>query len=152
MMRDRITFLSIVLAILVSVTSVSMCLEESIPVVNVKLDVVKVGDELEIRNVQVNQSYVTPIQQPTEPTVGFPSVETWTILNNQVIGYRGAQEYTGEGTYELTSGFRPEGQPKDGDYVKVTIKVYDKDTKLLAIDKHQFFWKNQSTNQSSIQD
>ena len=42
--------------------------------------------------------------------------------------------------------------PKATEYVKVTIKVYDKDTKLLAIDKHQFFWKNQSTNQSSIQD
>ncbi|MDY6865108.1 MAG: hypothetical protein SVY15_03945 [Halobacteriota archaeon] len=150
-MKGRILLLFIVLGILVSVTSISMCLEETIPVVKVSLDVEIEGDKPVIKNVQVNQSYVTPLQQPTETTVGFPSVEIWTILNNQIIGYRDAQEYTGEGTYELIAGFRPEGQPKDDDFVKVTIKIYDKDTKLLAIEKYSFFWKNQSLDQSSIQ-
>ena len=87
-MKDRILLLFMVLMILVSVTSISMCLEETIPIVKVKLDVVMEDDKPVIKNVQVNQSYVTPLQQPTETTVGFPSVEIWTILNNQVIGYR----------------------------------------------------------------
>ncbi|MDY6959548.1 MAG: hypothetical protein SVK08_10375 [Halobacteriota archaeon] len=147
-MKDRILLLFMVLAILLSVTSISMCLEESVPVVKVSLDVEMEGDKPIIKNLQVNQSYVTPLQQPSEPAVGFPSVEIWTILNNQVIGYRDALEYTGEGSYELVSGFRPEGQPKEGDFVKVTIKIYDKDTKLLAIEKDTFFWKNQSSIQN----
>ena len=148
MMRDKILMVFMVVAILTSVTSVSMCMEESVPVVKVKLDVEMVGDKPVIKNVQVNQSYVTPLQQPTEPTVGFPSVEIWTIINNQVIGFRGAQDYIGEGSYELVAGFRPEGQPEEGDYVKVTVKVYDRDTRLLAISKHVFLWANQSSIQN----
>ncbi|MDY6965902.1 MAG: hypothetical protein SVM80_08040 [Halobacteriota archaeon] len=149
-MKDKkILTTFIIVAIIASVTSVSFCImEHNIPIVKVKFDVVLDDEKPKIQNVEVNQSYVTPLQRPVETTGGFPGVEVKAIINNVKPSYWASKDYVGEGTYDFDVGFHPNSEPQDGDLIEVVIKIVDDKGKLMgerAKYSEYILWRNESS-------
>ena len=128
----------LVLLIIFVVTSSCFCLEK-VPIIKVEADVAIVDEKPEIKDIEVNQSYVNPLQSPGEANIGFPSVEVWAITNNRQIN-RAVKEYVGEGKYNFIVGFPPGGGPKDGDFIEVVVKVVDERGKTIAKGRHMMIW------------
>jgi hypothetical protein len=70
----------------------------------------------------------------------IPGVDAVAIINNSKISYWPAKDYQGNGTYDLVIGFHRDVIPKEGDMVKVVVKVVDVRGRTLATDKNVILW------------
>ena len=73
--------------------------------------------------------------------MGFPGVDAIAIINSSKISYWPAKDYQGNGTYDLVIGFYQDALPKEGDMVKVVVKVVDVQGRTLATDIVDITWE-----------
>ncbi len=121
----------LIILMLFMLALMSSCISlEKVPILKVKAEVALMDGKPAIENVSVEQDTVNPLKSPRGSSdVGFPSVDAMAIINNAQVSYWAAKEYQGNGTYDFVIGFRKGATPKQGDMVKVHVKVVDVDEK-----------------------
>jgi hypothetical protein len=114
---------------------------EEVPILKVKAEVTVIDDKPSIEIVNLEQDMVNPLKSPIGSSdVGFPGVDAIAIINSSKISYWPAKDYHGNGTYDLVIGFHLDALPKEGDMVKVVVKVVDVQGRTLATDIVVITW------------
>ena len=121
-------------------------IEEKAPIValiiEVNAEVVLMEGEPSIKIVKVKQDAVDPLNIPRDSSdTGFPGVNAVAIINNSKMSYWPAKDYHGNGTYDLIIGFYQDAVPKEGEMVKVVVKVVNEKGRTLATDMKVMTWK-----------
>jgi len=135
--------LIILMLFMLSLTSSCISLEK-VPILKVKAKVALTDGKPAIENVTVEQDTVNPLKSPRGSSdVDFPSVDAMAIINygRGGVSYWAAKEYHGNGTYELVIGFGRDAMPKQGDMVKVVVRVLDRNGKALASATRLRIWE-----------
>ncbi len=141
MKKSIVIVVFVVILILVGLLAISFLAKE-VPILNVQAEVTVTDDKPAIEIVQLEQEYVHPLQSPRGgPDTGFPGVDAVAIINNSKMSYWPAKDYHGNGTYDLVIGFHRDALPKEGDMVKVVVKVVDVRGRTLATDVEVMLWE-----------
>jgi len=129
--------------IFVSLIAIFFFTGEGAPIVKVRAEVVTDADgNPQFNVIEVEQSEVHPLKVPRgHSAAAFPSVDAVAYLNLQMSCYWTSQEYQGEGTYEFVIGFLKGIKPKEGDIIRVYVKVCDGSGKTLASGYKDMMWK-----------
>jgi hypothetical protein len=143
MKKGDILALIILMLFMISLTS-SCISREKVPIIKVKAEVAVTEGKPAIEIVNVEQDSVNPLKSPRGSSdVGFPSVDAMAIVNygKGGVSYWAAKEYQGNGTYEFVIGFGRDAMPKQGDMVKVVVRVLDRNGKALASATRLIIWE-----------
>ncbi|MBC8521525.1 MAG: hypothetical protein ISS94_01485 [Candidatus Syntrophoarchaeum sp.] len=129
--------------IFVSLIAIFFFTIEGAPIVKVKVEVVTDADgKPQFKVIEVEQSEVHPLKAPRgHSAAAFPSVDAVAFLNLRMSCYWTSQEYQGEGTYEFVIGFLKGVKPKEGDMIRVYVKVCDGSGKTLASGYKDMMWE-----------
>lgn len=133
----------IIIVIFIGLLTISIMSMGVVPIIEVKAEVT-VTDEgsATVKIVTVEQDAVNPLKSPRgSSTAAFPSVDAMAIINNAKVSYWAAEDYHGNGTYDFVIGFRRGATPKQGDMVKVIVKVADEKGSTLASDIRVILWE-----------
>jgi hypothetical protein len=132
-MKKGIIFVVIVILTFIGLLTISIMNIGEVPIINVKAEVTVTDGNPSVKIVSLEQDAVNPLKSPKgSSTAGFPSVDALAIINNAKVSYWAAKGYQGNGTYDFVIGFRKGATPKQGDMVKVHVKVVDVDEKGSA--------------------
>nr|CBH37865.1 hypothetical secreted protein [uncultured archaeon] len=142
MKKSIVIVVFVVILIFLALLAISFRNVEEVPILNVQAEVTVTDDKPAVEIVQLDQEYVHPLQSPRGSSdTGFPGVDAVAIINNSKISYWPAKDYHGNGTYDLVIGFHREVIPKEGDMVKVIVKVVDVRGRTLATDIEVMLWE-----------
>ena len=142
MKKSIVIVVFVVILIFLGLLAISFLNVEEVPILNVQAEVTVIDDKPAVEIVQLEQEYVHPLQSPRGgPDTGFPGVDAVAIINNSKISYWPAKDYHGNGTYDLVIGFHRDAIPKEGDMVKVVVKVVDVRGRTLATDVNVMLWE-----------
>jgi len=118
------------------------CIGTQVPVVEVKAKIVLEGDKPVIQQMNVTPTTVNVLNAPKASSmVDFPSVDAVAIVNGRYISYWDAKPYTGEGTYNLLIGFKKGTEPKEGDVVRVVVKVVNEEGESRTTKIKDIIWR-----------
>ncbi len=141
-MKKSIIFVLIIILIFIGLLTISIMSIEEVPIIKVKAEVSMTDGSSTVKIVNLEQDAVNPLKSPRgSSTAGFPSVDARAIINNAKVSYWAAEDYHGNGTYDFVIGFRKGAMPKQGDMVKVIMKVVDKRGRTLASDIKVIIWE-----------
>ena len=141
MKKSIVIVVFVVILILVGLLAISFLAKE-VPILNVQAEVTVTDDKPAVEIVQLEQEDVHPLQSPRGSSdTGFPGVDAVAIINNSKMSYWPAKDYHGNGTYDLVIGFHRDALPKEGDMVKVVVKVVDVRGRTLATDVEVMLWE-----------
>lgn len=141
-MKKGIIFVVIAILIFMGLVTISIMNIEEVPIIKVKAEVTVTDGKPSVEIVNVEQDAVNPLKSPRgSSTAGFPSVDALAIINNTKISYWAAEDYRGDGTYDFVIGFSKGATPRQGDMVKVIVKVVDENARTLASDIKVIIWE-----------
>jgi hypothetical protein len=142
-MKKSIIFMVIIILIFLGLLfAFPIMLAEKVPILKVQAEVTVTDDKPALKIIQLDREYVHPLQSPQGgPDIGFPGVSAVAIINSSKISYWSAKDYHGNGTYDLVIGFYPDAIPKEGDVVKVDVKVVDVRGNTSAKAKEVMIWE-----------
>ncbi|MGB2842861.1 MAG: hypothetical protein WBC40_10390 [Halobacteriota archaeon] len=129
--------------IFVSLVVIFFITMEGAPILQVKAEVVTGADgKPTVRIIDMEQSEVHPLKVPRGHSAeSFPSVDAVAFLNLRMSCYWTSTPYTGNGTYEFVIGFLKGVKPKEGDMIRVYLKVCDEGAKTLASNYRDMMWE-----------
>ncbi len=141
-MKKGIVFAVIAILMVMGLVTISIIEIEEVPVIKVKAEVTVTDGKPSVEIANVEQEAVNPLQSPRgSSTAGFPSVDALAIINNTKISYWAAKDYHGNGTYDFVIGFSKSAAPRQGDMVKVIVKVVDEKARTRARDVKVILWE-----------
>jgi len=141
-MKKGIVVVVIAALFLIGLVMIPIIKIEEVPIIKVKAEVTVTDGKPAVEIVNVEQDAVNPLKSPRRSsTAGFPSVDALAIINNTNVSYWAAEGYHGNGTYDFVLGFPRGAIPRQGDMVKVIVKVVDEKARTLARDKKVIIWE-----------
>lgn len=132
----------IIIVIFTALLTISIMSMGVVPILNLKAEVTVTDGSPAVKIVNMEQDAVNPLKAPRgNSDVGFPSVDAKAIINNAKLSYWSAKDYHGNGTYDFVIGFPRGVTPKQGDMVKVIVRVVDEKGSPLASDIGVRIWE-----------
>jgi len=142
MKKGIVIVVFVVILIFLGLLAISFLNVEKVPILNVQAEVTVTDDKPAIEIVQLEREDVHPLQSPRGgQDTGFPGVDAVAIINSSKMSYWPAKDYHGSGTYDLVIGFHRDALPKEGDMVKVVVKVVDVRGRTLATAIEVMLWE-----------
>lgn len=129
--------------IFVSLVAIFFFTIEGAPILKVKAEVVTGADgKPMVRIIEVEQSEIHPLKAPRGHSAeSFPSVDMVAFLNLRMSCYWTSKKYQGAGTYEFVIGFLKGVKLKEGDMIRIYVKVCDESGKTLASNYRDIMWE-----------
>jgi hypothetical protein len=125
----------IAISIFTGILTIAIMNIDEVPIIKVKAEVTVTNGHPSVKIAQVEQDTINPLKSPrSSSTTDFPSVDALAIINNTKVSYWAAEGYHGNDTCDFVIGFPQDAAPKQGDMVKVIVKVVDERGRTLASD------------------
>lgn len=139
---------SILLLLFITLVGIaaSGCLDKmNVPVVGVEVEVGfnETTSRPVITSMNVTPMTINALKAPKESnSMDFSnSISAFAIHNHKEIGYWGAIEYTGPGTYEFILGFPTGVEMAEGDSIIVEVRIRDEAGNMTARERQYIEWK-----------
>jgi len=113
---------------------------ETVPIINVNLEVVVFENEPVVIDHFAEQSQTTKLKSPQTSLKSFPAVASHALVNQSYFSNWGIVEYDGTGVYNIQMGFEEGSYPKSNESITVITYIYDNEGKAELKEAFSFIW------------
>ena len=113
---------------------------ETIPIVNVHLEVVVFENEPVVIDHSVEQSQTTKLRNSHTMLQSFPAIGSHALVEKSYFSNWGIVEYNGTGQYDVQIGFEEGAYPKSNENITVYTYIYSDEGKIVLKEASSFIW------------
>lgn len=113
---------------------------ETVPVLNVHLEVVVFENEPIVIDHSVEQLQTTKLKRSQTILKNFPAIGSHALVNQSYFSNWGIVEYNGTGEYDIQIGFEEWAYPKSNESITIITYIYGDEGNIELKESSSFIW------------